>query len=246
MSEEITVLLVEDDPSFQKIVQLRLSAWRPGISITVASSIAEARRLLDVAEHPFSLVILDQHLPDGLGNELFTHEGLQDAAVLAVSADDTPHLPGAAVRAGAQHFLGKRQVSTPLFVPLVEALIERKRLESRLRQIELQRSTLDTIRVLLRTLRHEINNPLGAVLGGAFLVRSAGGLDEEQQRALRLIEQSGNRIKHVLEQLCETAELERVTKGREEVFQVPGDPKWESSETRNAPIPNALEKKEAE
>lgn len=243
ISDAPRILIVEDDPSFQRIVQLRLSAWQPDASVSIANSIAKAKQIIETTVPAFDLVILDQHLPDGLGNELFSLPALLSSAVLAVSADDTPELPGAAVKAGAQHFLGKRQVSTPLFIPLVEALIERKRFERELRQIEIQRSTLDTIRVLLRTLRHEINNPLGAVLGGAYLVRTAGGLDDEQQRALRLIEQSGNRIKHVLEQLCETAELERVTKGREEVFQVPGDPVWDTSTETNAAEPKSGENK---
>lgn len=223
------ILIVEDDVAFQKILKLRLLSWQEDCSITVASRISQARSVLDEETAGFDLVILDQHLPDGLGNELFSHPALQASTVLAVSADDTPNLPGKAVIAGAQHFLGKRQVSAPLFIPLIEALIERKSLEKELRDKELNENRLETIKLLLRTLRHEINNPLGAVLGATFLVRSSGGLDEEQTKALRLIEQSGNRIKHVLQQLCQTAELERVTKGREEVFQVPGDPSWEQN-----------------
>ncbi len=219
-------LIVEDDKQFRKVLELRLTSWREDIELTYAESLAEARAILNDIEEPFSLVILDQHLPDGMGPELFEHPALDPSAVLAVSADDSPELPAEAVKAGAKHFLGKRQVSAPLFIPLVEALIERKELEAELLKNKLEQSRMDTIRVLLRTLRHEINNPLGAVLGGAYLVRSSGKLEDEQTKALRLIEQSGNRIKHVIQQLCETVELEEVTKGREQVFQIPGDPKW--------------------
>ena len=223
-------LIVEDDKQFRKVLELRLNSWRTDIDITYAGSLSEARAILDSGEEAFRLVILDQHLPDGMGPELFEHPALEQSAVLAVSADDSPELPAEAVKAGAQHFLGKRQVSAPLFIPLLQALIERKELEAELLQSKLAQSRMDTIRVLLRTLRHEINNPLGAVLGGAYLVRSSGELQEEQQKALRLIEQSGNRIKHVIQQLCETADLEEVIKGREQVFQVPGDPKWDEKE----------------
>lgn len=223
-------LIVEDDKQFRKVLELRLSGWREDVELTYAESLAEARNILNGIKEPFELVILDQHLPDGMGPELFEHPALEQSAVLAVSADDSPELPAEAMKAGAKHFLGKRQVSAPLFIPLVEALMERKQMEAKLFQAKLERSRMDTIRVLLRTLRHEINNPLGAVLGGAYLVRSAGELQDEQTRALRLIEQSGNRIKHVLEQLCETVELEEVTKGREQVFQIPGDPEWNEKE----------------
>lgn len=220
-------LVVEDDTKFQKVVELRLKGWRSDIQLKFADTLAAARTYLDDKSINYSLVVLDQHLPDGLGASLFSHPRLTDAAVLAVSADDAPELPGSALRAGAQHFLAKRQVSEPLFIPLVEALIERKRLEGELLVTKLKQSRLDTIRVLLGTLRHEINNPLGAVLGGVFLLKTSGKLEGEQSEAIRLIEGSGNRIKHVMKQLCETAELEEVTKGREQLFQVPGDPSWE-------------------
>lgn len=223
-------LIVEDDKQFRKVLELRLRSWKPDLDLIYAETLEAARNVLDITDTAFELVILDQHLPDGMGPELFNHPRLEWSAVLAVSADESPELPAEAMKAGAQHFLGKRQVSAPLFIPLIEALIERKKLEAELLKTKLQESRMNTIRVLLRTLRHEINNPLGAVLGGAYLVRSSGGLAEEQTKALRLIEQSGNRIKHVLLQLCETAELEAVTKGREEVFQVPGDPVWEEAD----------------
>ena len=223
----VAVLIVDDDQQFRRIVELRLAGWREDLKIVIAENLTQARQILDLADAPFTIVILDQHLPDGLGVELLDHPLVKDASVLAVSADETPEVPVRAVRAGAQHFLSKRQVTTPLFLPLLDALIERKLLEQELIRTRIQQSRMETIKMLLRTLRHEINNPLGAVLGGAYLVRSGGTLSDEQTRALKLIEQSGNRIKHVIEQLCETAELEAVTKGREEVFQVPGDPAWE-------------------
>ena len=119
-------------------------------------------------------------------------------------------------------------MSEPLFIPLVLALIERKKLEQELLTARIKQSRMESIKLLLGTLRHEINNPLGAVLGGAYIMRLSGQLGADQAEALRLIEASGNRIKHVIKELCEAAELEEVTKGSEQVFHVPGDPDWES------------------
>lgn len=223
----LQALIVEDDQNFQKVVEIRLRSWKEDIQLRVANSIAQARNYLDDKAWSYSLVILDQHLPDGIGATLLTHPRLQDAAVLAVSADGAPDLPASAVLAGAQHFLSKIQVSEPLFLPLLDALVERKRLEAELLKSKLKQSRLETMKVLLGTLRHEINNPLGAVLGGAYLLRTGNNVGTEQAEAIRLIEASGNRIKHVLSQLCETAELEEVTKGQEKVFQIPGDPAWD-------------------
>ena len=226
------VFIVEDDPAFLKIVEIRLRDWDKYVSISHAGTIADAKKLLDETSKEFHLVILDQHLPDGRGRELFDHPKLAESAVLAVSSDDSPDLPAEAMKAGAQHFLGKRQVSEPLFIPLIAALIERKKLERDVFESKLKESKFRTIKMLLATLRHEINNPLGAVLGGAYLLRSKGELAKEQAEALKLIEASGNRIKHVIQQLCETADLEAVQKAHEEVFHIPGDEPWEEKEER--------------
>ena len=225
----LRVLIVEDDQSFRKVLEIRLRSWRRDLVFTFAPSIADARKALADAADKFGLVLLDHHLPDGKGLELTSDPRLAEATVLAVSSDDAPDLPGSTVKAGAQHFLYKRQVTEPLFIPLLEALLERKRLEQEALAARLRESQLETIRTLLATLRHEINNPLGAVLGGAYILRAAGELGEEQAQALRLIEASGNRIKHVLTQLCDAAELETVRKAREQMFQVPGDKPWENN-----------------
>lgn len=222
----LRVLIVEDDKSFRRLVEIRLHGWRKDLEISVAEHLKQAEKILGQEGPPFALVILDQHLPDGLGSSLFEHPGLRQAAVLAVSADKAPDLPGQAVRAGAQHFLGKQQITEPLFIPLIEALLERKQLEAKLLENERRKSKMETIKTLLATLQHEINNPLGAVFGAAYILRTGSELDPEQAQALRLIEESGKRIKHVLTQLCETAELEEVAKAAEQLYHIPGDPSW--------------------
>ncbi len=225
----LTALLVEDEASYKKIIEIRLKNWDSALVITHAKTITEARAVLDKVAAPFSLVILDQNLPDGYGWTLLDHPKLAGSAVLAISSDDSADLPAQTVRAGADHFLGKKQISEPLFIPLIQALIQRKGLEEELLQAKITASRMDTVKTLLATLRHEINNPLGAVLGGAYLIRSKGELESGQSDAVRLIEESSRRIKHVLDQLCETADLQAVTKAQEQVFQIPGDKPWEGS-----------------
>lgn len=226
------VFALDDDENFLKVLSIKLRSWRSDIEFFTTNSVAEAKRFLQSSNHQFVLAIIDQHLPDGMGVEIIEHPKLSTVAVLAVSSDNSPALPANSVRAGAQHYLTKRQVTEPLFVPLIEALVARKQLENQLLQAKLKESQIEVIKVLLATLRHEINNPLGAVIGGTYLLKNFGSLDKEQQEALTLIEQSSQRIKHVIHQLCEAAELEKVEKASELVFQVPGDAPWESSKKK--------------
>ena len=223
---KIDVLIIDDDANFRMLVSLKLSSWKKDLKITEAEDLATAKEILDKM-HP-TLIVLDQHLPDGLGPTILTHKNTEQAAILATSSDSSPELMGNAVKAGAGHFLNKTQIKEALFIPLVEALIESKKLEVELLNIKLKESKLDTIKTLISTLRHEINNPLGGIMGASYLLNiDTSAFSDDQIKALRLVEQSTKRIKNVIEQLYKTAEVEEVEKGSEKLFQVPGDKNWE-------------------
>lgn len=224
------VLIVDDDEAFTKLLQLRLKSFMPGMELTNFTKLAPAREFLQQIEKPdFDLVILDEHLPDGRGAEFLNEGWFQDLAVLAVSSDTDPDIPGATVQAGAMYFLNKSQVKEPLFRPLVLGLIDRNRIQRELAESRVQGAIIDTVRTLVSTLRHEINNPLSAVLGGAFMFRSTADPESNQAEAAAIVEKSGKRIQHVLEQLCQAIELEPVIKGQSKVFPIEGDQPWDDS-----------------
>lgn len=222
----LRVLIIEDDKAFQSMLVLRLKSWSEDIQISWAQSLADAQAILDAETSAFDLIVLDQHLPDGMGPTILNHPMTNHSAVLAVSSDDSPELPGNALRAGAMQFLSKRQISEKSFLPMLQAIVERKKLENELFLARLRESQMKTVKTLLATLRHEINNPLGALFGGAYLIQHSGALEKNQSDAIRVIESSANRIRHVLEQLCDTVELEEVVKGHEPVYHIPGDAPW--------------------
>ena len=125
--------------------------------------------------------------------------------------------------------MSKTQIGEPLFQPLVRGIIDQNRLRRKLTETKLKSVASETVRRLVATLRHEINNPLGAVLGAAYLLRTSSTASPEQVQAASLVEESGQRIKLVLDKLCEEIELEPVEKAHQQVFQIPGDKPWEDS-----------------
>lgn len=226
------ILIIDDDVGFKRILEMRLKSFIPDASITHFASLSDARRFLKSAQDTrsessdFDLIIVDQHLPDGHGSDFVAEGWFRDRAVLSVSSDDAPEIPGATVQAGAMFFLNKRNVSEPLFRPLVLGLIDRNRMLLALERSRLNEAVVESVRTLVSTLRHEINNPLGAVLGAAYLLRTAPNSSEEQKEAASLVESSGQRIKHVLDQLCTAVELDSVEKSSQRVFHIPGDKPW--------------------
>jgi response regulator of citrate/malate metabolism len=219
------ILIVEDDLQFKALIEMRLKSIIPGSEIIHAPSINSARSILS-NNLDLDLVVLDQHLPDGLGVELLEDGSLANFVVLSVSSDDNPEIPGKNVSLGAAYFLSKTQVSQPLFKPLLQAVISRAKLEKQLAQSKVNQAVLDSIKTLVSTLRHEINNPLGAVLGGAYLLKNIATQSPDQKEAAELVEQSGKRIKHVLEQLITATNIEATQKADTTVFHIPGDPEW--------------------
>ena len=222
------VLIIDDDAAFRKILEKRLTSFIPELTVSSCETLEAARKLLrEVRSELFDLVIIDEHLPDGRGAEFIAEGWLQNLAVISMSSDDAPEIPGAVIQAGATYFVGKRNVSEALFRPLVSGIIDRNRLQRQLDAVRLNNTILDTVKTLVGTLRHEINNPLGAVLGAAYVLQRNKEAAPEQKEAAELVESSGKRIKHVLDELCKAIELEPVTKASHKVFHIPGDKPWE-------------------
>jgi len=227
------VLIIDDDPSFRKILEKRLSSFIKELVVTSFDSLAQARaKLAELKPLQFDLVVMDEHLPDGRGADFIAEGWFESLAVLSMSSDEAPEIPGSAISKGATYFLGKTNISEPLFKPLVQGLIDRNRIQRQLDAARINSTIIDTVKTLVGTLRHEINNPLGAVLGAAYVLQRNQTASAEQKEAAGLVESSGKRIKHVLEQLCKAIEVEPVTKANHKVFHIPGDEPWDDGEKK--------------
>ncbi len=220
------VSIIEDDPSFYKLLTRRLKGFFDDVNFFHLTSLTEARaRKEKILES--QLIFLDQNLPDGRGVSLLEEGLFESIAVIAMSSEKTPEMAGRNVKAGAAYFLEKDSILQPLFEPLVLGILERNLLQEKALSAKLAESQLETVRTLVSTLKHEINNPLGAVLGAAYILGNSDALSQEQKDAVALLEASGNRIKHVLDELTKAISLDSVTKGQQKVFHVPGDKPWE-------------------
>ncbi len=223
------ILIIEDDGSFRSILERRLRSIFPEATYTACDNLKQARELLGKKVARYDLVVLDQHLPDGRGLDLLNEGWFQELTVLAMSSDNDPQMPGATVQAGAAYFLAKTQISEALFSPLVQGILDRNKLQHELTDLKVELTRIDTVKTLVSTLRHEINNPLGAVLGAVYLVQHSQSSTPELKEAAQVIESSSKRIKHVLDQLCKEMELASVVKAHEKVFHIPGDAPWQGN-----------------
>lgn len=101
MDSKKHILLIEDDETTRCICEFTLH--NKGYRVTLASTIAEAK--IALAQTHFDLIILDLHLPDGLGISLIPHFNSQPFLIMTVSASPQERYKG--FEAGAFDYLIK-------------------------------------------------------------------------------------------------------------------------------------------
>jgi serine phosphatase RsbU (regulator of sigma subunit) len=134
---QIRVLLVEDDDGDAFLVEELLREAGVGVEVHRAWSLAEARKLIRDA----ACVLLDLGLPDSQGldglRQLLRQE--PDVAVVVLTGLADEYLGEEAVRAGAQDYLVKGDVTGKLLHRVIRYAMERRRWDEAQRQLHVAR-----------------------------------------------------------------------------------------------------------
>jgi DNA-binding NarL/FixJ family response regulator len=101
------LLLVEHNPFFREGLATLLE-WQTGLSSVHAGSLAEAKDLLEEANHKPACIIVDLDLPDGEANELL--EQLDGKPMLALIEGRSLQRQAEAMVLGAEEVLRKGSV----------------------------------------------------------------------------------------------------------------------------------------
>lgn len=101
----LVALLVDDHPIFRRGLREILATRWPGIEIVECGTASEAQTLLP--SRSWSLVVLDQSLPDGVGTDLIADPWA--SRTLVFSMHDDPHLVRLCRLRGAGGFLCKAE-----------------------------------------------------------------------------------------------------------------------------------------
>ncbi|KWT92110.1 MULTISPECIES: response regulator [unclassified Variovorax] len=132
------ILLVEDNPGDARLLRELLidEVGREGFRMRDARTLAEA--LHRIVEQRPDMVVLDLSLPDSFGLETLFRIQSQDALlpIIVLTGNEDQALALAAVKAGAQDFLVKQDLSGRLLVKTLQYARERKHNEARLRVSE--------------------------------------------------------------------------------------------------------------
>jgi len=193
----IKILLVEDNPGDARLIKETLSeAAADQFEFACAERLDLA--LEHVAQHDFDVILLDLTLPDSSGLHTFERMHAQAPMVptIVLTGLDVETLGTDAVQKGAQDYLIKGQVDTPLLVRSVRYAIERKLLQNQL----LQSNRLESVGKLAAGVAHEINNPLAVVMGFSQLLLDQD-LPSSAEEDVRRIYEHAQRASKVMENL---------------------------------------------
>lgn len=155
MSGELTtILLVEDDPTYARLIRatLRRSSGRL-FDVIHVDRVADA--LVTVKQRDYDAVLLDLSLPDGGGLDTFQrlHKAIPDVPIVVLSGLMDEQTALSAVQSGAQDYLVKSQTDIRGLSHAIAYAIERQR-------VQVERSRHITRLAILRDVDEELNRRL--------------------------------------------------------------------------------------
>jgi len=199
------LFLVEDNKTVNKVLCDVLSR----LGYEVISSFDGNEALEKLNHHHPDCIVTDYEMPnmDGLQfvQLLRARQDLNAVPIIMLTAKDDPANILMGIKAGADDYLSKK-VAVDILAVKVEALLRLKDLRDK--AIDLER--LNTLKEMIVTYNHQINNPLTILFGYSdFLSRVA---TPEQAPIIQKMNDQLKRLRDIVQQL---SELQRATSVKE-------------------------------
>ncbi|HVS45316.1 MAG TPA: hybrid sensor histidine kinase/response regulator [Verrucomicrobiae bacterium] len=209
------VLIVEDNPADVALVRALLEG---NASYTrVVSRLADA--VAAVAEERFDVTLMDMSLPDGRGLDALAAmcAAAPHMPIVILSGQDDRVLSLAAVKAGAQDYQIKGNVTEESLRRTLRHAIERQQLLERLSasidELESQRASVIRINQLkndlISILAHDFKGPLTTILGYAELLEEGLLETDEAREAAKTITRNVMRLATLANDTLALSKVER-------------------------------------
>ncbi len=200
-----SVLLVEDDPAFYKIVQVQLEKFRDReFQLTWKKSVDEAT--VEIRNSNFDIILTDYTLPGSNGLELclqLNQMGCQ-IPIVFVTAEKDFQLAVEAMKLGVEDFLVKDDLNESLLLQTILRVLDRVKTRKQIEAVEkrmlIAEKRSEAIRELVVTVCHEFNNPLAAIKISADLVQRQP-LSKEEKTLFKTFEEHFQQIEMEIKRL---------------------------------------------
>jgi two-component system, NtrC family, sensor histidine kinase HydH len=177
-----SILIVDDDPSFARMVSMLLAGQE---KFEVSTAFSGRKAIEKISQEAPDLVILDLNLPDIPGENILDKikEIDEDIGTIVVTGYGGEQIAVDLMKAGALDFIPKPFERAVLLAAIENALkIRDARSEDR------HRKKYATLEYFFPFLAHEVRNPLHAILGALTIIERRSNLkDELQAKAIKII-----------------------------------------------------------
>lgn len=214
MTGGLTLLLVEDNAGDARFVEELLSEATAqgsgvlaelqdedaGLDIRHETTLTAGLAVLDDDETEVDVVLQDLHLPDSRGMETVEAvlETTRAVPVVVLTGMRDAGLGVEAVRAGAQDYLVKDDITADRLVYAIRYAIQRKRTERELRQRTTQ------LEIMNQLTRHDIRNDVSLVVGRLHELRDA--VDDRHDDVLAEVLAASNHVLQLTRTIGNTVE----------------------------------------
>lgn len=200
-----SILIVDDEPAvaltFQHILKRSLEY---NYQVQVVSSAEEA---LDATKKvgAFDVILLDYYLPGLTGGDFLKTLRTRDleTVVIVISASQEYKIVHDVFKLGADDYLTKEELSSSYVLEkAILAGLEKREYQKELNRSEVARQRIDAITTIIRTVHHELNNPMAIIDLALSKITSASqaGLPINQAH-LREVQENINRMADILRRL---------------------------------------------
>ncbi|MEX0736042.1 MAG: response regulator [Bacteroidota bacterium] len=208
-----TVLIIEDEANFVQTLEYALrNAPEHRYAVQHAPSAEEGAEIVAHGGR-FDVILLDYYLPGRNGGEFLKtlRESGNETPVICISVSQDYKIVQQLLQSGADDYVAKEELNNTLALEkTISAVIEKKLYERRIAELEIGSHRMDAILTIVRTVQHELNNPMAiSQLALSRLAEPERLSREEYRRAFDQVQEGIDRMASVLRLLPEV---------REEVF----------------------------
>jgi DNA-binding NtrC family response regulator len=202
----ITVLLVDDDIAFAKLIQQHLQKFQERSFHFVWKETAEAALEEVKSNASIDIILTDYQLPNSNGlefclqmNELHSH-----IPIIFITKTKDIKLAVDAMKLGVEDFLLKEELTESLLPRTIIGVLERVQRRQQTEAVEkrmlIAEKRSEAIRQLVVTVCHEFNNPLAAIKISTDLLQRMLA-DEADKQRLKAFDESFARIEREIRRL---------------------------------------------
>jgi response regulator of citrate/malate metabolism len=199
------ILIVEDEPaiaqSFHHILKRSLEY---NYNVKMVSSAEDALESLKKSG-VFDVILLDFYLPGITGGDFLKALRTRDSdtVVIVISASQDYRIVHDVFKLGADDYLTKEELTNPYVLEKsILAGLEKREYQKEASRNEIARQRVDAITTIIRTVHHELNNPMAIIdLTLSKVQSSQSPLDGQTRSYLKEIQDNVDRMSDVLRRL---------------------------------------------